>query len=73
MDDTDDIGRQKKLKSDDFGENIVICENKSLFCEEAPFAYKDIDVVVNDLVELGLVEIVMSLRPVITYKMRCQC
>lgn len=71
MNDTDDTGRHKKLNSEEFGENIVICEDKSLFCEEAPFAYKDIDVVINDLVELGLVEIVMSLRPIITYKMRC--
>ena len=73
MEDSDDTGRQKKLNSEKFGENIVICENKDLFCEESPFAYKDIDVVVNDLVELGLVEIVMSLRPIITYKMRCSC
>lgn len=73
MNDSSETGRQKKLNTDEFGENIVICEDKSLFCEEAPFAYKDIDVVINDLVELGLVEIVMSLRPIITYKMRCSC
>lgn len=71
MNDSNELGRQKKLNSSEFGDNIVICEDKSLFCEEAPFAYKDIDVVINDLVELGLVEIVMSLRPIITYKMRC--
>lgn len=71
MNDSNETGRQKKLNSTEFGENIVICEDKSLFCEEAPFAYKDIDVVINDLVDLGLVEIVMSLRPIITYKMRC--
>lgn len=71
MNGANEIGKQKKLNSENFGENIVICENKELFCEEAPFAYKDIDVVINDLVELGLIEIVMSLRPIITYKMKC--
>jgi len=68
---SNEIGKQKKLNSHEFGENIVICENNDLFCEEAPFVYKNIDVVINDLVELGLVEIVMSLKPVITYKMKC--
>jgi release factor H-coupled RctB family protein len=73
MNDCTEVDKQKKLNLSEFGENIVICESKELFCEEAPFAYKDINVVINDLVELGLVEVVMSLRPIITYKMRCQC
>ncbi len=73
LNESSEIGKQKKLNTSEFGDNIVICENNDLFCEEAPFAYKDINVVINDLVELGLVEIVMSLRPIITYKMRCKC
>lgn len=48
----------------------VVCEDKALLYEEAPQAYKDIDVVVADLVEAGLVTIVAVLAPVITYKTR---
>lgn len=76
MNNSDDKDKNIKLNSNEFGDNVVICENKDLFCEEAPFAYKDIHTVIEDLVELGLVEIVMSLRPVITYKYRdqqCNC
>lgn len=48
----------------------VICEDKDLLYEEAPQAYKDIDVVVQDLVDAGLVRVTATLRPVITYKHR---
>jgi len=48
----------------------VICEDKNLLFEEAPQAYKDIDVVVADMVEAGLIRVVATLKPVITYKVR---
>ena len=48
----------------------VICEDRDLLYEEAPEAYKDIDAVVSDLVDAGVAEIVATLRPVITYKLR---
>lgn len=48
----------------------VICEDRELLYEEAPQAYKDIEMVVKDLVEAELVRVVASLRPVITYKTR---
>ncbi len=48
----------------------VICEDKTLMYEEAPQAYKNIDIVVQDLVDAGLVEVVAVFRPVITYKTR---
>jgi release factor H-coupled RctB family protein len=48
----------------------VVCENKTLIYEEAPIAYKNIDIVVADLVELGLVSIVASLKPLLTYKFK---
>ncbi len=46
----------------------VICEDKALLYEEAPQAYKDIDVVVGDLVSAGLVSVIATLAPLITYK-----
>ncbi len=48
----------------------VICEDRDLLFEEAPPAYKPIDRVVTDLVEAGLVRVVATLAPVLTYKKR---
>lgn len=48
----------------------VICEDKELLYEEAPQAYKNISIVIDDLVQEGLVDVVATLRPVVTYKVR---
>jgi release factor H-coupled RctB family protein len=48
----------------------VICDDKELLYEEAPQAYKNIDAVIADLIGADLVEIVATLKPIITYKMR---
>jgi len=48
----------------------VICEDKDLIYEEAPQAYKNIDVVIKDMIEAGLIEVIAIYRPVITYKTR---
>lgn len=48
----------------------VVCEDRELLFEEAPPAYKAIDRVVGDLVEAGLVRVVATLAPVLTYKTR---
>ena len=57
------------LQQTDVGSR-VICEDKNLIYEEAPQAYKDIDRVVQDLVDEGLLDIVAIFRPLITYKTR---
>ena len=48
----------------------VICDDKDLLYEEAPHAYKNIDVVVHDLVDAGLIRVIATLAPLITYKKR---
>jgi release factor H-coupled RctB family protein len=48
----------------------VICEDKNLLYEELPEAYKNIDIVIQDLVDFGLIQIIASLKPVISYKTR---
>ena len=48
----------------------VICEDKDLLFEEAPQAYKNIDIVISDLVDAGLAEVLAVLRPLVTYKVR---
>ncbi len=48
----------------------VICEDRDLLFEEAPQAYKKIDIVVKYLVDAGLIRIIATFRPLITYKTR---
>lgn len=48
----------------------VICEDKALIYEEAPEAYKTIETVITDLTEAKLIDVVATLRPLITYKTR---
>jgi release factor H-coupled RctB family protein len=48
----------------------VICEPRELLYEEAPAAYKNIEDVVEDLVEAGLVSVIATFRPILTYKSR---
>lgn len=48
----------------------VVCEDRDLLFEEAPPAYKAIDRVVGDLVDAGLVRVVATLAPLLTYKTR---
>ncbi len=48
----------------------VICDDKQLLYEEAPQAYKDVDVVVADMVDAGLVKVIAIFAPLITYKKR---
>lgn len=48
----------------------VICDDKKLLFEEAPEAYKSIEQVIADLKEFGLIEVIASYTPVITYKTR---
>ena len=50
----------------------VICEERDLLYEEAPMAYKNIETVIADLVDAGLVAVIAMLRPLLTYKTRKQ-
>ena len=48
----------------------VICEDRELIFEEAPQAYKAIHQVIEDLNAAALIDVVATLRPLITYKTR---
>lgn len=48
----------------------VICEERDLLYEEAPAAYKNIESVIQDLVDAGLISVIATLRPLLTYKTR---
>jgi len=48
----------------------VICEDKELLYEGAPEAYKNINRVIMDLESDGLIRVVATMRPLVTYKVR---
>jgi len=48
----------------------VICESRDLLYEEAPMAYKNIEQVIADMVDAGLISVIATLRPLLTYKTR---
>jgi release factor H-coupled RctB family protein len=50
----------------------VICEERDLLYEEAPPAYKNIEAVIQDLVDTELVSVIATFRPLLTYKTRKQ-
>lgn len=63
--------KAKTLMQTEIGSH-VICDDKELLYEEAPQAYKNIDQVINDLLNASLIDIIATFRPVITYKNRKQ-
>jgi release factor H-coupled RctB family protein len=48
----------------------VICGERDLLYEEAPATYKNIEAVIQDFVDAGLVSVIATLRPLLTYKCR---
>jgi len=60
---------QQQILQTRFGSR-VICQNKNLAYEEAPQAYKNIDLVIQDLVNAEMIDIVASFKPLMTYKTR---
>ncbi len=56
-----------ELKRNPFG-GVVVCEDRDLLLEEAPAAYKNIERVIDDLVAFGLVTVVATFRPIVTFK-----
>lgn len=48
----------------------VVCEERELLYEEAPAAYKNIEAVIADLVDDGLISVIATFQPLLTYKTR---
>lgn len=46
----------------------VICNDNNLLFEEAPEAYKNIDTVIQSLLEFELIKIIATFKPILTYK-----
>jgi release factor H-coupled RctB family protein len=58
---------RESLKKTKYG-SWVVCKNQSLLYEEAPEAYKNIDQVIYDMEEAGLIQKIAAFKPLITYK-----
>jgi len=58
---------KESLKRSSIGSR-VICHDSKLLYEEAPEAYKNIDIVIDDLVEAGLATVIATFKPILTYK-----
>ena len=61
-DTTGDSIRSTKLKS------RVVCHDTNLLFAEAPEAYKNVEQVIASLEDYGLINVVATLRPLITFK-----
>lgn len=46
----------------------VICNDNNLLFEEAPEAYKNIDTVIQSLIDFGLINVIATFKPILTYK-----
>ena len=54
--------RSTKLKS------RVVCHDTNLLFAEAPEAYKNVEQVIASLEDYGLIDVVATLRPLLTFK-----
>jgi len=54
--------KETKMKSS------VVCHDSNLFYEEATEAYKNIDNIINCLIEYDLIKIIATMKPLITFK-----
>ena len=59
----------KDMERNKYGGRII-CEDRELIYEEAPQAYKDIEQVISDLKNAGLINIIATYKPLLTYKHR---
>lgn len=57
----------KSIREKLLGSNLIY-NDRSVVYEEAPEAYKSIDRVIEDMLSEGMIKLVASLKPLITYK-----
>lgn len=57
----------KELQKTKLG-SLVICDNKDSLYEEAPEAYKNVSQVIEDLINANLIEVICTMKPIITFK-----
>jgi len=58
---------KEALKRTQIGSH-VLCKDSKLLYEEAPEVYKNIDIVIDDLVDAELATVIATFKPILTYK-----
>ncbi|MDP4142863.1 MAG: RNA ligase RtcB family protein [Bacillota bacterium] len=58
---------KREVKLNELSYNLI-CKDKNLVYEEAPEAYKNINRVIEDMLNENMIKLVASLKPLITYK-----
>lgn len=61
------IYSKKSIRQNKFSSNIIY-KDKNLIYEEAPEAYKNIERVIEDMINEKMIKLIASLNPLITYK-----
>lgn len=59
--------RGKDIRQNQYGGRVV-CGQRDLLWEEAPECYKPISTVIGDLVDAGLLTVIATLKPLVTFK-----
>lgn len=57
-----------KKTSNNYLKVNIICNDKDLIIEEAPVAYKNIDIIIDILLENEMIEVVSKMKPMVTFK-----
>lgn len=57
----------KSIREKLLGRNLIFSD-RSILYEEAPEAYKSIDKVIDDMLNVGMIKLIATLKPLITYK-----
>lgn len=63
----ENIYNKKTVRQNNFGSSFI-CKEKKLIYEEAPEAYKNIERVIEDMIEHDMISLVARLKPILTYK-----
>lgn len=63
----ENVYSKKAVRQNNFEYNLI-CSDKKLVYEEAPEAYKNIERVIEDMVNENMIRVVAALKPLITFK-----
>ncbi|KNF07728.1 tRNA-splicing ligase RtcB [Gottschalkia purinilytica] len=63
----ENIYSKKSIRQNKLIHNLI-CNDKNIIYEEAPEAYKNIERVIEDMIDAKMIKLVASLNPIITYK-----
>ena len=63
----ENVYSKKAIRQNDIVQNLIYKDKNAIY-EEAPEAYKNIERVIADMLDEGMIELVASMKPILTYK-----